>query len=121
MKIFWLILIALIHACKFNSEAPTLSQIELDKQEKILINSIESLIYEPDLRAMHQKARALEESRVIECKAIGEECNIHHEILNKIVKLTSDQEFSAADKKEIEEALLDLKKEIRKNRPVKKP
>jgi len=120
MKIHLLIISLLLLACTKKDDSLSLSAEQKDKQAKILINSIESLINEPDLKTMHDKARALEESRVIECSPLGDECNLHHELLNKIVKLTSDQEFSDQDKKEIDSDLQNLKAEILKNRPVKK-
>ena len=105
---FVLLALLLMSSCNKTVEKPALTIGQYSKQVVQINEVINKLMNEQDVKVMNYMADGVEATRAIPCDAVGEECNVYYEFLNKIVDLTKDGELSEADRA----ILVDMQKKL---------
>lgn len=91
-------LLSLTFSCAKKVEKPVLTIGEYAKQSNQINEVVKKLINEKDVKVLNYMAEGVEATRAIPCDAIGNECNVYYEFLNKVVDLTKDGDVSEADR-----------------------
>ena len=104
-----------IVSCSKSVEKPAVT-IGLHSKQTFQINEVvNKLMNEPDVKVMKLMAEGVEATRAISCDAVGEECNVYYEFINKVVDLTADGDLSIKDRELLESIKRRMKIEIEKS------
>jgi hypothetical protein len=100
MKLFLAAIFSLIiSGCTSKEiEKPAVSIGKFSRQSVQIVEVVKKLMSEPDVKVMNFMADGVESTRAISCDAVGEECNVYYEFINKVVDLTKDGDLSEADR-----------------------
>ncbi len=109
-----LLCVLVISACSRSPEKPKLTVDEYARQGMITKGVLEKILAEADYKKMHEIAAAVETSRAVDCVAIGEECNVYGEVLNKIVVSSKNRLPSDTENVEIYKKIGELDVALRK-------
>jgi hypothetical protein len=90
--------LGLIASCTQGPEKPAVTIAHYSKQTYQINEVVNKLMAEPNVKVMHDMADGVENTRAIGCDAVGEECNVYYEFLNKVVDLTNDNDLSIKDR-----------------------
>jgi hypothetical protein len=85
-------------ACTKKIERPAVTIGHYSKQVVQIIEVVNKLMNESDVKVMNYMADGVEATRAIGCDAVGEECNAYYEFINKVVDVTKDGELSEKDR-----------------------
>lgn len=85
-------------ACTKTVEKPALTIGQYSKQVVQINEVVNKLMNEQDVKVMNYMADGVEATRAISCDAVGEECNVYYEFLNKVVDVTKDNDLTDADR-----------------------
>lgn len=85
-------------SCTKKIEKPAVTIGHYSKQVVQIIEVVNKLMNEPDVKVMNYMADGVEATRAIGCDAVGEECNTYYEFINKVVDVTKDGELSEKDR-----------------------
>ena len=106
---------ALLFSCTKEVEKPAVSIGHYSKQSVQITEVVNKLMAEPDVKVMNFMADGVETTRAIGCDAVGEECNVYYEFINKVVNLTKDGELSEKDRTELVAIQSRLQDELKKS------
>jgi hypothetical protein len=91
MKNFIFITSILLISCTKTVETKNLPTIaEYSKQVVVMNGVINKILDEKDPKKMYTMAQAVEATRVVDCKPVGEECNSYYKLINKVVNFTKE-------------------------------
>jgi hypothetical protein len=85
-------------ACSKKIEKPAVTISKFSHQSVQIVEVVKKLMSEPDVKIMNFMADGIETTRAIGCDAVGEECNVYYEFINKVVFLTKDGVLSPEDR-----------------------
>lgn len=102
-------------ACTQKIEKPAISIAKYSKQSFQVSEVVNKLMNEPDVKVMNFMADGVETTRAIGCDAVGEECNVYYEFINKVVDLTKDGDLSEADRTKLVSIQSRLYTELKKS------
>ncbi len=78
-------------SCTKKEETKNLPTIaEYSKQVVVMNGVINKILDEKDPKKMYTMAQAVEATRVVDCKPVGEECNSYYKLVNKVVNFTKE-------------------------------
>lgn len=85
-------------SCAKKIEKPAVTIGHYSKQVVQIVEVVNKLMNEKDVKVMNFMADGVESTRAIGCDAVGEECNAYYEFINKVVDVTKDGELSEKDR-----------------------
>ena len=94
----YLLSVVILASCSKGIEKPVITIGKYSQQSFQITEVVNKLMNESDVKVMNRMADGVEATRAINCDAVGEECNIYYEFLNKAVYLTKDNELSEKDR-----------------------
>lgn len=111
----FLLILVILASCSKGIEKPAITIGKYSKQSFQITEVVNKLMSEPDVKVMNKMADGVEATRAINCDAVGEECNVYYEFLNKVVDLTKDNELSEKDRSQLENLRKKLTIELEKS------
>ena len=112
---FFLLILVILASCSKGIEKPAITIGKYSNQSFQITEVVNKLMSEPDVKVMNKMADGVEATRAINCDAVGEECNVYYEFLNKVVDLTKDNELSEKDRSLLEKLRKKLTIELEKS------
>lgn len=101
--------------CNKGPERPALTLDQFNHEAFQIMEVANKLLNEEDVATMNKMADGVEATRAITCDAIGEECNVYYQFLNKIVHLTKDGDLTVNERIELAGLRNKLQSEIKKS------
>ena len=86
---------------KAYTEKPKITLTDYKKQSVILVGAVSKLINEESIEKMHQVSSSLRQSRVLTCVGVLNECEVHQELLSKIIQFSKDKKMTMEEHKEL--------------------
>ena len=114
-KINLLILFLLLTACTKTPEAPIVSIADYSQQAVVMNGVVTKILDEKDPKKMYQMANAIESSRAVACKPVGEECNLYYELINKVVSMTKEGNITDDQRMELFKMKNEFQAEIQRD------
>ncbi|NOT78940.1 MAG: hypothetical protein HOP07_08040 [Bacteriovoracaceae bacterium] len=111
----FLLILVILASCSKEIEKPAITIGKYSNQSFQITEVVNKLMSEPDVKVMNKMADGVEATRAINCDAVGEECNVYYEFLNKVVDLTKDNELSEKDRSLLENLRKKLTIELEKS------
>lgn len=113
-----LLSLVVVSACKKELQPPKIKLSEYHLQAKILKGVVAKVMAEPSAERAKHGALNMLRARVLDCKAIGKECELYSKVLNRIVQAAEDDSFSSEEILEIRGLHNKLQIEVAKNKIV---
>jgi uncharacterized lipoprotein YajG len=113
-KINLLILFLLLTACTKTPETPIVTIANYSEQVVVMNGVVTKILDEKDPKIMYQMANAIESSRAVACKPVGEECNLYYQIINKVVSMTKEGKITDDQRMELFKMKNEFQEEVRK-------
>lgn len=110
-----ILLCGILASCTKGIEKPAVTIGHYSKQSTQINEVVNKLMAEQDVKVMNFMADGVEATRAIGCDAVGEECNVYYEFINKVVNLTKDGELSIADREALVKIQNRLQVELQKS------
>lgn len=104
-----------VFSCTKTPEKPAVTIAHYSQQVVQINEVVNKLMSEPNVKIMNVMADGVESTRAIGCDAVGEECNVYYEFINKVVYLTRDGDLSEADRAILVEIQKRLQVELKKS------
>ena len=98
MKHILFLAFLLFFGCAKKIEKPVITIKKYSQQSVQITEVVKKLMSEPNVKVMNFMADGVEVTRAIGCDAVGEECNVYYEFINKVVDLTKDGNLTSADR-----------------------
>lgn len=115
MKFFFLMIFLFCACTKENSGKPILTVAEYEKEKLEILGVIEKLMSDQDANRIHAVAVGLQSTFAVDCKPIGEECTIYHNIITAIINATNDRILSLEEKMDIIKMRQELEQTFKAN------
>ncbi len=105
----------ILFSCSKGVEKPVITIGKYSEQTFQITEVVNKLMSEPDIKIMNKMADGVEATRAINCDAVGEECNVYYEFINKVVDLTKDGNLSDQERATLEASRKKLFVELEKS------